>query len=237
MTLTELIVILQQLDFDQLTDLMDMVDYVLLQKRSALTRRRGKVAMDEIRFNALQREAYNEFEALRPADRKAAVAVANALLDAKRLKTKRRRKSSGEALAKGSIILKTVKRLVKIKENNVIRFEYVNFGPYLYLRLWATGGEYDPVKKQHKKRLKNYYIGGQSTGKKRDQVPYPYKQLAGDVSSALAGSQDKTLSDEDRKASKDRYKALCAQILECCDISKDPPVIDHDALKLLQASL
>lgn len=222
MSLTEFLQQLQLLTYDDLIDLIDLVEDGFMGVKKVSSRRRGKTPLDKIILTGSSKSAYQLFAGLKAPDRRAGLIVAKALRDTKNLKTKKRRKADGQALAKGSIVLKTVRRMVMVSKDPV-RFDWVYFGPYLYLRLWATGGEYDPVRREYQKRLKSYYIGGNSTGGKRDKSPYPYKLLA----EALQALKD----------DKEAYQDLANRVLGCIDLSRDQPIIDHEALLELQAML
>lgn len=142
---------LQHLSFDDLTNFVDLADDALGVKRVA-GRRRGKTPLDHLPTGA-ESQAWYAARRLSKADLQIVRDMAATLRDALKPQEKRRRNETGQAVARGYVQVKYITRPVLNLDTGEI--EDKTFGPYLYLRVWATGGNRD----RQGKRLKSKYIG------------------------------------------------------------------------------
>jgi hypothetical protein len=225
----ELTELLARMPYDALHDWIDYVEYMLIYtdpktdkyaRRDVRLRRRGKTAMDKLYPDGIGLQAFHLVE-----DSKASaingVAIARALAAALAPQIARRG-------AAGSIQIKyryvpqfhlDGTPVLDDDGNQVIKV----FGPYLYLRVWATGGD----QARRKSRVKSVYIGGNAEGMERLKGGYPYRLLADHFDSLYKVVNDRRI----------RTPALAAledEILSCIDLSYVAPVIDYNALSELQ---
>jgi hypothetical protein len=142
---------LQRLSYDDLTNFVDLADDALGVKRVA-GRRKGKTPLDRLPAGD-ERQAWYAARRLSKDDLRIVRDMAATLRDALKPQEKRRRDESGQAVARGYVQVKYITRPVLNRDTGEV--ELKTFGPYLYLRVWATGGNRD----RQGKRLKNRYIG------------------------------------------------------------------------------
>ena len=89
-------------------------------------------------------------------DAHALIEQAALVRDALAPRTQRQRDDDGQPVARGTLQTKKINRTVKETDAaGNIHFVRRAFGPYLYLRIWATGGG----KNRDQRRLKNIYLG------------------------------------------------------------------------------
>jgi hypothetical protein len=98
-------------------------------------------------------QAYASADDLPPEARRLIIQVARMLQNALAPIAERRRDPDGQPIATGNIQTKIIHR--KIVDPDTGEVEIKAFGPYLYYRYLATGGDAD----KRGKRLKNKYIG------------------------------------------------------------------------------
>jgi len=230
--------------FDQLTDLLDYIAYAEatneLAKHDALARRRGKDSMQTLSYRMQRDQAYQLYRKLSHADKATAKQTATVLQQALAPQL-RRRNANGVIQLKYKInwLFDPISGAPIIDEETGYH-KRKDFGPYLYLRLWATGGNRD----KQSKRFKSFYIGGDASSKgEKLQGGYPYNYLAehyanlyDTTSKVKKNKYNLPYSSVTRKRT-DKGKALGSRILACIDLETDPPTIDHNALLALQASL
>ena len=144
MTIQDILQYLTKLDYDTLIDWLDYVEYreaVDTGNKTAikavLSRRRGKTAMNELDLRGDAQKAYDVYRQLSKADKINSKLTAKALRDA--LKPQLRQRD-----AQGKIQLKYKTNWLfymngqpALDDNGHHKRKV--FGPYLYLRLWATG--------------------------------------------------------------------------------------------------
>lgn len=167
---------LTRLTHDELTDLYDMLAADSVTDSRLLPKRHGKPPVNPadghslILYGGWQRtptditeparpELRSTYEAIKPLSIEARALIGDmvqALAQANAPVEKRRRKSSGETSARGSIEARYINRNVLNLDTGEV--ERRAFGPYLYYRYWATGGDHN----RRGKRLRNEYIGRQT---------------------------------------------------------------------------
>jgi len=128
-----LIELLRKLDYDDIVDICEL-----------LKARQGDEERYWVSPNPIAQQIIRMYELLAGKDQSAFYGEITNVRD--QIAPRRYRKSdpeTGKAVARGTIQIKTIPRNGKIH------------GPYLYLRVWATGGGWEG----RKKRLENIYIG------------------------------------------------------------------------------
>lgn len=163
---------LHALTYDELTDLIDLLRNVHDETRPP---RHGKPPLEDIIAGGWYpdpdgdpdrktpparpelRNAWNIAVDLAQDDAHALIEQASLVRDALAPRTKRQRNAAGETVARGTLQTKIIRRNVieTDKDGGNPRAVRKAFGPYLYLRMWATGGG----KNRDQRRLKNVYLG------------------------------------------------------------------------------
>lgn len=141
---------LRSLSHDALTDLIDLMDY-WNDVEGVHQRRKGKTPIAAIEAGAGRelRKAITGIRYLRKKNRAIVRDQAAMLRDALAPQEYRKRTVDGYILAQGTLQVKYIPRLKLNPDTG--QLETVLHGPYLYLRVWATGGGRD----RRQKRLKN----------------------------------------------------------------------------------
>lgn len=153
---------LRSLSHDELVDLIDLIDF-WENVEGVHQRRKGKTPLEQIEYRANLdlRRAIRACGALRKKLRPVVRDQAATLRDALAPREYRKRTMDGFVLAQGTIQTKYIKRMsfhldgTPWIDPDTGEQGFKIHGPYLYLRVWATGGGKD----RREKRLKNKYIG------------------------------------------------------------------------------
>lgn len=275
--LTELIPLLEQMTFDEITDFIDYIQYYHQSKfidteaapkfkKAIRSRRSGKPSggfpdpfgikdpqVILMMTTPAQREAERMVRTADPEPLETAVLMAQAL---QRAKAPIRKRSQGNIQVK-QIPYQRMRlepddegNLVPALDENGIPIIDTVVGLYLYLRYWQVHGDNN----KSKSRVKSIYIGGSAGLRERasETYQYPYRELAYLWVDTLAEygiertrrHRDKdtgevvTITYHVRPKSDDNPIAELEQaILECIDMTTEPPIIDYEALDELQNML
>jgi hypothetical protein len=142
-----------KLELDEVVDLIDIAESWLGEHVDH--RRKGKTPLGKIEPSPELGAALAEAGRLSRYERDLLIALCKLLRDSlSPIERRRINPETGLPIAEGTVVVKYIRRLVLVSLDP-IDFDWKAFGPYLYLRVWATGGGLN----KRKKRLKNYYIG------------------------------------------------------------------------------
>lgn len=142
---------LRRLQYDDLTDLLDLIA-LRNEGPGAAQRRKGKKGGALNFGSAAALDAWQHVRALSDDDLRTVQGVAEALHRALAPQLQRRHTAEGQPEARGTVQLKTIPR--KKLNLSTMEVETHIYGPYVYIRLWATGGDVD----RRTSRLKSIYI-------------------------------------------------------------------------------
>jgi hypothetical protein len=165
---------LDNLEYDELIDLIDLTDYDL-EVRGVHSRRKGKTPVLLIIKSPALDAAVRATKQLDKEQKELLVEAANQLARGLAPVEKRRQRvtNEGEAttVARGYVQTKTICRwcpvISEVDGEVSLSFEYKCWGPYLYIRIWAVQGD----RTRTKKRLKNKYIGMKGLGAIFEDLP------------------------------------------------------------------
>jgi hypothetical protein len=210
---------------DEIEDLIDAVEYAQADSqgnaealRDIRRRRRGKRTTNNISSPIIS-ETIEMCTVLETEQ-------IDTLLQSAKLVAEALKPIPGRRGGEGFLQVKVFRRYKKDKAGNPILDErglpkYTEYGPYLYLRRWLTGGDRDNKKQQ----LSSLYIGGQVS--EGERLEYPYKHLAKRLQESYAKQGKRQV----RTALTEKVES---KIMDCIDLTTEPPTINHEALAVLE---